>query len=394
MKIGELLLEAQLVDADQIEAALANPDGLRLGSALIAARAVEPDAVARALAQQLGVPPAKSADLIAADPAARAMVPDALQRRLWALPYKLHGQGSVRLLEVAMRDPEDQAAINELGLAAGMKIDARVAPELLLREALHPRTELPPSVGSGGGGGSGGDGGLELDLADVGPRAAGSHGRRGAAYLRPTHPPAAAGAASADPASVLPPLQYDHTAPGKAVGSAFKILFILAGIAALVFIGLRFKKCITSTTKAVGAHYDSKLLGLSIDFPPDNGWRVAPLQKVNLGASKSEFFYRGGIPEAPVVTIVLARGPAEDVGTAAERAVVDLVKNAGTVGCEPSEDRPGAMVCKGYGSLTLFGRKRSNVTVDVHGWILSTGELAMAVVINSRITRWPRPSTS
>lgn len=44
-------------------------------------------------------------------------MPRALCKRRWALPYALHGSGGVRVLEVAMRDPEDQRAINELPAA-------------------------------------------------------------------------------------------------------------------------------------------------------------------------------------------------------------------------------------------------------------------------------------
>lgn len=399
MRIGDLLLEAQLVTTEQIDHALAHSDGLRLGSALIHTRAVEPDVVARALAQQLGVPPAKEADLIRPDPAARAVVPDALQKRLYALPYKVHGAGAVRVLEVAMRDPENQASINELHLAAGMKIDARVAPEVLLKEALYPRAELPPddlpppSAFEGPTGGAPPeDGGLELDLDRVkrpseGPPVAG--GRRGTAYSRPTHPPAYAGATGAPTtgpggatAPPLPPLQYDSSPPGQAVGQVVKLVVIAGMIGLVIFAGVKFKKCFVSTTKSVGTHYDSKLLSLGIDFPDGQGWRVAPELKVDMGASRSEYFYRGGVPEAPVVTMVLARGPADDVGAAAQRALVDLVKDSQMAGCESSQDRAGAIVCHGGGSLTLFGRKRSNVMIDVHAWVISSGELVIAVMIN------------
>jgi hypothetical protein len=80
--------------------------------------------------------------------------------------------------------------------------------------------------------------------------------------------------------------------------------------------------------------------------------------------------------------MVLARGPADDVGTAAQRALADLVKDSQMVGCESSEDRAGAIVCHGGGSLTLFGRKRANVIIDVHAWVISSGELMLAVMIN------------
>lgn len=388
MKIGELLLEAGLVEAHQIEAALHNKEGLRLGSALIAARAIEPDVIARTLAQQIGVPPAKSADLVTIDPAARAMVPDALCKRLWALPYAVHGTGTVRVLEVAMRDPEDQGAINELKIAAGMRIDARVAPELLLREALHPRTELPASTGRVAGPGPGGE--LELELDDRVPRGPG-HGRRGTqrspgpSTVPPLGVPLAAGATALPGAAPgqppLPPLVYDNTTTAGTVTRILKWVLIIAALVAVGYVVLRFKQCMTPTTKSVGTHYDSKLLGLGIDFPDQAGWRVS-FNTVKVGAAKSEFFYRGGVPELPVVAMLLIRGPAEEVGTAARRAFTDLVTDAQTTLCEPSPDRAGAIVCRGGGTLMLFGRRNRNIDIEVHAWSLSTGELAMAVWLN------------
>ncbi|MBZ0233749.1 MAG: hypothetical protein K8M05_15585, partial [Deltaproteobacteria bacterium] len=308
-------------------------------------------------------------------------------KRLFALPYKVHGAGTTRVLEVALRDPENQAAINELKVVSGMRIDARVAPEVLLKEALYPRADLPPpSAFEGPGGGAPpDDGGLELDLDRVKrPNdAPASRNRRGTPYVRSTHPPPSTGATGGPTPVPLPPLQYEPEAPaGQAVGQVLKVVFALAAIALVVFVGVRFKKCITSTTKSVGTHYDSKLLGVGIDFPDGAGWRVAPDLKVEMGGARSEYFYRGGVPEVPVVTMVLARGPADDVGAASQRALADLVKDAQVMGCEASPDRAGAIVCRGGGTLTLFGKARQNVMIDVHAWVISTGELMMAVMIN------------
>lgn len=409
MKIGELLLEAGLVDEAQIEAALENREGLRLGSALIAARVVEPDVIARTLAQQLGVPPVKSADLVSPSAVARAMVPDALCKRLWAVPYAVHGAGNLRVLEVAMRDPENQGAINELKIAAGMRIDARVAPELLLREALHPRADLSsapaatPTTGRmalitptrGSAAMSTDDDAepgpdLELDDRARGPALARraiprqSAAPANAAGITPTTPPRgltpAAATAPGATTVPLPPLQYDETSGGAIAGKIFKWVFILAMLAAAGYVILRFKKCMTPTTKAVGTHYDSKLLGLGIDFP-DAGWRVS-FNKMQSGDGKMEFFYRGGVPEMPVVAMALGRGPADDLANAARRIFEDLLEDTVSVGCEPSTDRAGAIVCRGAGALTLFGRKHREVAIDVHVWPLSTGELVMATWIN------------
>jgi hypothetical protein len=394
MKIGELLLEAGLVEQEQIEAALRNREGLRLGSALIAARAVEPDVIARTLAQQIGVPPAKSADLVAPSAAARALVPEALCKRLWALPYAVHGSGTMRVLEVAMRDPEDQGAINELKIAAGMRIDARVAPELLLREALNPRAEIPtpaafapPAAAAAPGAGSGE---LELLELDDRPRAGGG-GRRGAALGRvsvapPSTSAPTTGSSPAVPlppaaATVLPPLQYDADTSGRTLGKVLKWLLIAAFVGSAAWVVLRFKQCMTPTTKKVPAHYDSKFLGLGIDFPEDAGWRVS-FKTAKVGDHKAELFYRGGVPEMPVVAMILARGPAEDPASAARRFFDDPTGELRVASCEHAPERAGAVVCRGGGKLQFGTTRYRSAEVDVFVWSVPSGDVITAIWIN------------
>ena len=136
----------------------------------------------------------------------------------------------------------------------------------------------------------------------------------------------------------------------------------------------------TATTKAVGTHYDSTHLAVGIDFP-ESRWRVS-FDRPVVGGARAEYFYRGGVPEAPVVAMIVTRGPAEEIGEAARRVLEDLVRNASSMSCEGSTERPGAMVCRGAGTLTLFGRARANVAIDVYAWSLSTGEILMATWLN------------
>src|SRR6185295_5511039 len=49
----------------------------------------------------------------------------------------LTGTGRGRTLLVAMRDPGDLAAIDQLAFASGAKVEARIAPEIYLRAALE-----------------------------------------------------------------------------------------------------------------------------------------------------------------------------------------------------------------------------------------------------------------
>src|SRR5262249_35317421 len=71
------------------------------------------------------------------DPDARALVPGPLARRLHAVAIAVMTTSAGRTLLVAMRDPGDLSAIDELAFAAGMEIDARVVPETYLQAALE-----------------------------------------------------------------------------------------------------------------------------------------------------------------------------------------------------------------------------------------------------------------
>src|SRR5262245_66355400 len=98
-RFGDLLIREGLVDESQIEHARAHCPDVRLGSALIITRAVAPDVINRALAQHLGVTPIKLSALEDADPAARALVPPALARRLHAVAIAVmdadHGRATL-----------------------------------------------------------------------------------------------------------------------------------------------------------------------------------------------------------------------------------------------------------------------------------------------------------
>jgi hypothetical protein len=119
-RFGDLLIREGLVDESQVAHARAQCPDVRLGSALIITRAVPADVINRALAQHLGVTPLKLSALEDADPAARALIPPAVARRLHAIAIAVMDANPGRALLVAMRDPNDLSAIDELTFAAGM----------------------------------------------------------------------------------------------------------------------------------------------------------------------------------------------------------------------------------------------------------------------------------
>jgi len=111
MKIGEILIDAGLVTAKQLDIALAEQGktGAKLGVILADLGFTTEDAVSRALAEQSGVEHVDVDDVsIEAD--ATALVPEEAARRLHCLALGIDGP----TLTVAMSNPTDIVAIDEL----------------------------------------------------------------------------------------------------------------------------------------------------------------------------------------------------------------------------------------------------------------------------------------
>ncbi|MCA9537972.1 MAG: response regulator [Myxococcales bacterium] len=105
--------------------------GLRLCSQALTDGIAEERVLVRALSGQLGVPGAVVAELTA-DVGGAAVVPEAVARRLCVLPARLFH----RTLTLLMRDPTDQAALDEVALCSGKVIRPLVALESPLRDAI------------------------------------------------------------------------------------------------------------------------------------------------------------------------------------------------------------------------------------------------------------------
>jgi hypothetical protein len=353
-RLGELLIKEGLVDEGQIATARFQCPDVRIGSALIIMRAVPAEVINRVLASQRSVPAIALAELEDCDPEARSLIPAALARRHHAIGIATSGVGRGRTLLVAMRDPGDLSAVDELAFATGMKIDARIAPEIYLRAALERRAASEP-------------------------------GRD-----QPGESPAPASAAHPIGSAPLPrlsvPLGPDPFAPtlvGRLLGRAFK-LGILAAVVAAVF--LFYRECIRGNTSPVGTHYASKALGVSIDFP-DVGWRVAPEVGKKVTDARAEYFYRGNAPEFPIVGMLLVRSPNNQAAANAAEAVLGTIaRNPRLRGCEGSDARPGAIMCIGAGALSLFGMVKGVVNLEVHAWSTDSDLLIAALIHPDKTT--------
>lgn len=133
-RIGELLVREGLVTAEQLSAALqdARQNGHRIGYALIKLGFVQESELTRALAKQYRVP-AVDLDRVQVDPKIVKMVPGDLALRYLVLPLRRVG----RMLTVAMANPTDAGAIDNLKFITRHDIEPVIVGEYTLRKHLE-----------------------------------------------------------------------------------------------------------------------------------------------------------------------------------------------------------------------------------------------------------------
>ncbi len=136
--ITEILLEAGVVTAEQIDAALEHQRnaGVRVGEALVELGAASENDIGWALARQLGL---TFLDLTpeALDPELIRSFPEGVLRRLLAVPLVRSGP----TLSVAFGDPTDREAVAELEHVSGMKIIPSVANPSMIYQVLDRMAE-------------------------------------------------------------------------------------------------------------------------------------------------------------------------------------------------------------------------------------------------------------
>ncbi len=143
VKLGDLLLKAKLITQDQLEAALKvqREEGGKLGEALVRVGAVSESDITETLSQQFGVP---SIDLasFAVDPNVIKIVPGEVARKYGVLPVNKTGA----TLTIAMGDPTNVFAMDDIKFMTGYNVEPVVASEVALRKAIDKHYGTPRSV--------------------------------------------------------------------------------------------------------------------------------------------------------------------------------------------------------------------------------------------------------
>jgi type IV pilus assembly protein PilB len=129
-----ILLRDGLIRTEQLEEALVEKDrtGARLGAILVSRGWIDPTRLGRALAEQHGL---EFVDLneVEVDRSVAALLPEQYARRYQALPVRFVSDGSML---VAVADPMNVLAADDLRLALGLNVRLAVASEPAIASAI------------------------------------------------------------------------------------------------------------------------------------------------------------------------------------------------------------------------------------------------------------------
>ncbi len=136
-RLGEMCIEAGLLDAAGVDAALQvqQRSGERLGRVLIRTGALPEPAVVRLLGQQLGLR-SLDADSVRVHPVVLQQVPAAVAHRLCVLPVGVLPEGGRQVVFVATADPRNAVALQALEALLGTPVRPVVAGDDALRRAV------------------------------------------------------------------------------------------------------------------------------------------------------------------------------------------------------------------------------------------------------------------
>ncbi|KAA0259305.1 type IV-A pilus assembly ATPase PilB [Deferribacter autotrophicus] len=143
VKIGALLLSENLITQEQLEKALEiqKKEGGRLGSILIKLGYVDEKKIAEFLSKQYGVPFVDLRDTHI-DDKILSLIPQDLMHKFLVVPIDREGQ----TLKVAIADPSNVYALEELRFLTGFNIKPYVAVESAIRDFLEKHVDAETSV--------------------------------------------------------------------------------------------------------------------------------------------------------------------------------------------------------------------------------------------------------
>ena len=131
-QIGELLVKENFITTEQLESALKQQrkSGGRLGSILVKLGFVDDDDITALLSRQYGVPSINLGEF-EIDPAVIKLIPAETAQKYQVLPLSRVG----RTLTIAMTDPTNVFAMDDIKFMTGYNVEPVVASETSITEA-------------------------------------------------------------------------------------------------------------------------------------------------------------------------------------------------------------------------------------------------------------------
>lgn len=137
-KLGEMLIEAGLLDESRLRIALADQQQRNhpLGVTLVLLDLVDEAEMLRVLGRQLNVATARFA-VRRLPPELRELLPYEVAKRLRCVPLHIEADGSRKELYVGMADPRDLEALDDIRFRTGMKVHAVLVSGARLDDAIE-----------------------------------------------------------------------------------------------------------------------------------------------------------------------------------------------------------------------------------------------------------------
>lgn len=141
--LGTMLVQEGLLDRANLERAteIQSETGMPLGRILVEEGFVKETDLVKTLAGHIGLE-FVSLDDITIDPSASALIPEPLARRYTAIPISFEGGGLV----VAMADPANVLAIDDIRAITGLEVIPKVATKTEVEDAIGRMAQFDESV--------------------------------------------------------------------------------------------------------------------------------------------------------------------------------------------------------------------------------------------------------
>ena len=126
LRMGEVLVKADLINKEQLKKALHHQKskGCRLGTSLVTLGFLQEEILVDFLSKQYGVP---SVDLVnhSIEPSVLKLIPVELAQKYMIIPIEKNGNK----VRIAMADPSNVYAIDDLKFMTGLNVEPVVATE-------------------------------------------------------------------------------------------------------------------------------------------------------------------------------------------------------------------------------------------------------------------------